>query len=75
MKTVLYQKEKKEEGNIKKYFDVILLVFTLTIITVILILSKLDEISEEQMKNSTDYVSVFKESELYNVLFPEENEN
>ena len=69
MKIAFYQKTKKEEKSIKKYFEVLLLVFTLTVFTVILALSDLDRKIEEDNINTEDYVSVFKESELYDIIF------
>lgn len=69
MKIAFYQKTKKEEKGIKKYFEILLLVFTLTIITVILALSHFEEKAMDENINTEDYVSVFKESELYEILF------
>ena len=63
---------KKEEKNFKKYFEILLLVFTLTIISVILALSQLDSKIEEEKANKEDYVSVFEESKLHEILFSEE---
>ena len=64
--------QKREEKKIKKYFEVLLLVFTLTAITVILSLSQLDHKLKEEKNNTEDYVSVFKETELYEILFSKE---
>ena len=69
MKTTFYQKTKKEEKRIEKYFEILLLMFTLTAITVILVLSNLDEKVKEESINTEEYVSVFKESELHEILF------
>lgn len=63
---------KKEEKSFKKYFEVLLLVFTLTAITVILALSQLDSKIDEEKSNTEDYVSVFKESQLHEILFAKE---
>ena len=69
MKIAFYQKVQKEEKRIKKYFEVLLLVFTLASIAVILALSDLDKKIEKEASNTEDYVSVFKESELHEILF------
>lgn len=74
MKISFSQVVKKEEKRIKKYFEALLLVFTLTAITVILALSQLDNKIEEEKVNSEDYVSVFKESELHEILFSKESQ-
>lgn len=74
MKISFSQVIKKEEKRIKKYFEVLLLVFTLTAITVILALSQIDEKIEYKDANTEDYVSVFKESELHEMLFSEKAE-
>ncbi len=74
MKIAIYQKVKKEEKTIKKYFEILLLVFTLTAITVILALSQIDEKIEEEKVNTEGYVSVFKESDLYEMLFSSQAE-
>lgn len=74
MKISFYQREKKEEKSIKKYFEVLILVFTLTVITVILALSNLDNSAREENINTEDYVSVFKESEIYDILFENREE-
>ena len=74
MKTRIYQKVKKEEKSIKKYFEILLLVFTLTSITVILALSNFESRAKEEYINTEDYVSVFKESELYEFIFQSSEE-
>lgn len=72
MKISFNSLSKKEEKNLKKYFEVLLLVFTLTAITVILALSQLDSKIDEEKTNTEDYVSVFKESQLHEILFAKE---
>ena len=74
MKISFYQREKKEEKSIKKYLEVLILVFTLTVITVILALTNFDSRAREENINTEDYVSVFKESELYDILFENREE-
>jgi len=74
MKISFYQREKKEEKSIKKYLEVLILVFTLTVITVILALTNFDSKAREENINTEDYVSVFKESELYDILFENREE-
>ena len=74
MKTLFYQREKKEDKSIKKYLEVLILVFTLTVITVILALTNFDSRAREENINTEDYVSVFKESELYDILFENREE-
>lgn len=74
MKISFYQREKKEEKSIKKYLEVLILVFTLTVITVILALTNFDSRAREENINTEDYVSVFKESELYDILFKNREE-
>ncbi|MBO5356805.1 MAG: hypothetical protein J6A53_06720 [Clostridia bacterium] len=59
----------REDKKIKNYFEILLLVFTLTAITVILSLSQMDEKINDEKPNTEDYVSVFKESELHEILF------
>lgn len=74
MKILFYQREKKEDKSIKKYLEVLILVFTLTVITVILALTNFDSRAREENINTEDYVSVFKESELYDILFENREE-
>jgi len=72
MRVSFTHKYKKEEGIIKKCFEILLLAFTLTVIATLLALSRMDSKIEEAKENSKDYVAVFKESELHKVLFDEE---
>lgn len=74
MKFEIHKVEKREDKKFKKYFEVLLLVFTLTLITVILALSRINEKIDAENDISKDYVSVFKESELYEILFSSINE-
>ncbi len=59
----------KEKGKIKKKiqyaWEVISLVFILSIFTLIMALSNFENEKETQTNN---YVEVFKESEMYNIL-------
>lgn len=77
MKIEICQREKKDENKLRKYFEMLILVFVLTVGTLIFTFNKINEISEKQKDQWADYVSVFKESELHGVLFPsnEKDEN
>ncbi len=68
MKTIIHEKSKGEEGKFKKALEVLMLVFSLTMITVILALSELKENESKNSSYSEEYVSVFKESEFYEIL-------
>lgn len=67
------QKEQKEEKRIKKYFQILLLIFTVTFLTVTLTIDKITEGIERKNLNSQDYVSVFNETDFKKTLFYSHN--
>ena len=60
---------RNEDKRIKKYFQILLLVFILTSFSIILYMSNIKEEKESININSQDYVSVFNETELKKILF------
>lgn len=76
MKTFFSEKNisSLNENKLKKYFEIMLLVFTLTSLTIILSLSWMNNEIEAKKENTEDYVAVFKESELHEILFKQSEE-
>jgi hypothetical protein len=68
MKTQITEKRKEKTDKLKIHFEILSLVFVLTLITVIMILSSYDNVARENEELSKEYVEVFKESELYEIL-------
>ncbi len=61
---------KTDDKKLKTYFKTLLTVFSVTVLIALIFISKADE-KFIKNKNSKDYVSVFKESDLYEILFIE----
>ena len=61
-------KENKIESRIKAYFQILLLVFTITALTIILSADKLIQNIENETQNSNDYVSAFVENTVDKIL-------
>lgn len=68
MKTQITEKRKEKTDKLKLHFEILSLVFVLTLITVIMILSSYDNVAKENEELSKGYVEVFKESELHEIL-------
>lgn len=63
------QKIQNEDKKIKKYFQILLLLFVLTTFSIILYMSNIKEENKSTNINTQDYVSVFNETELKKILF------
>ena len=61
-------KENKIESRIKAYFQILLLVFTITALTIILSADKLIQNIENKTQISNDYVSAFVENTVDKIL-------
>ena len=60
---------KENKIEIKKYFQILLLVFTITVLTIVLSADKIIKEVEANKENFNEYVSVFLENDLENLLF------
>ena len=58
-----------EESRIKKYFQILLLVFIITFFSFVLAINEIVKENEMENLNSQDYVSVFNETDLKKILF------
>ena len=68
------KKSKENKIEIKKYFQILLLVFTITVLTIALSADKIIKEVEANKENLNEYVSVFLENDLEKLLF-DSNEN
>lgn len=66
-KTTKNSKENKIE--IKKYFQILLLVFTITVLTIVLSADKIIKEVEANKENFNEYANVFLENDLEKLLF------
>ncbi|MBQ4511283.1 MAG: hypothetical protein II984_11210 [Clostridia bacterium] len=65
------KKAPKCDGNkLKFYFKSLLITFSVTAVLSFLLISNIDK-NMNKKQNLNDYVSVFKESDLYEILFTE----
>ena len=65
------KKAPKCDGNkLKFYFKSLLITFSVTAVLSFLLISNIDK-NINKKQNLNDYVSVFKESDLYEILFTE----
>ena len=70
------QKSKKEneDKKLKKCFQLLTLIFTISLLTLGVFFSWLDKIIDEKTEEKQDYVYVFKESKLHQIIFNESTE-
>ena len=70
------QKSKKEneDKKLKKCFQLLTLIFTISLLTLGVFFSRLDKIIDEKTEEKQDYVYVFKESKLHQIIFNESTE-
>ena len=68
-KSIKKSNRPNEEKRIKKYFQILLLVFTVTLFTFVLSINEVIKENEIENSNPQDYVSVFNETNLKKVLF------
>lgn len=68
------KKSKENKIEIKKCFQILLLVFTITVLTIALSADKIIKEVEANKENLNEYVSVFLENDLEKLLF-DSNEN
>ena len=68
-KSLKKSKGQTEESRIKKYFQILLLVFIITFFSFVLVINEIVKENEMENLNSQDYVSVFNETDLKKILF------
>ena len=60
---------KENKIEIKKYFQILLLVFTITVLTIVLSADKIIKEVEANKENFNEYANVFLENDLEKLLF------
>ena len=67
-------KKENEDKKLKKCFQLLALIFTISLLTLGVFFSRLDKIIDEKTEEKQDYVYVFKESKLHQIIFNESTE-
>lgn len=68
MKISINDKRVEKDNKFEKYFDTLVLVFTLVALTLLLAFSDIKNFNNEEQMYSEEYVSAFKESPMYEIL-------
>ena len=67
-------KKESEDKKLKKCFQLLTLIFTISLLTLAVFFTKLDEAIENKTEEKENYASVFKESKLHQIIFCESTE-